>query len=137
MSFDFDPGVAEWLDGHFAGEALRRAVFGSVDMGFGGDVTVSVADDLMCVFTVPGVGLADGSVAVFLRPDDILVVRCMEGHVLSHVFSPAAEKSSGGEVNGVERWTVPWSEDAFLGLVLPAVGRMPQSNPLTEQAGPA
>lgn len=123
MNFDFDAGTAEWLDGHFAGEALRRAVFDAADMGLAREVAISVADDLMCVFRNPATGLSDGSLAVFLRADDILVVHCDGGHVVSRVFDPSVREVIGEETNGVEGWTVPWSEDAFLACLHGALGK--------------
>lgn len=116
-NFDFDQGTADYLDGHFAGEALRGAVLDAVDMGYDGEVTVSVAGDLMCSFSVPG-----GVLAAFLLADEVVVVDCRDGFVLAHAFDPEARRTSWDGAGGVEGWTLPWSEDAFADRLRSALG---------------
>lgn len=123
---EFEEGVNEALDRHFAGDALRRVVeahrksegLARIDLG------VSGYGASMCIFSPlrerPGEMLA-----VFLNEGNVLVGTGMDrdGLFRSFVLSPDFGTETTTCEDGFRRTTGPWSEEAFLGCLKEALGR--------------
>lgn len=119
---EFEEGVDEALDGHFAGEALRKVVEAYGDAEWLGAVNFRLCEDVPtvdCVFHrsraeyggVVVASLGEGYVHLLYADGD--------GEIRSVMFRTEAAGDHGNDyIRSISR---PWSEEAFLGRLREAL----------------